>query len=467
MKIELKKDIKLYQMEFVGEVDFFEKSPYIKLLQNIKTKDELIYELEEKKMPESAIKNIVKRLENLKVLKNGILENIEDGFPNKEYGKYTLEIFENDTSLPFKFKNKDIKREKAISRNTAEDIKTNKNYIKMVQDKSNDKFRINSISNDKAKILSVRTNELVLIMDNNKWKYRINDKSYDMESIAYIDLFKGKWDYENDSLMISFSIIKEKDDFLKSFKITYSDDIESNKYGKLKGRFKDIPVIPKEQYDAKEWFIYLLKSEIEQLNRYISKEELQQLWNNTKEKYPKFNKFELGFDFENILKEFGKSSKYYWLLQAGIDLYPFDISISSKSRVIIENIEDFQDKFYIDIKELIIVDRYINRIRHFKILEKVVRNLNYPKITIITTKIYNSNDKQKIDKIMSNYNITRIIKEKYELPHSRYWVFNDDVFYKVGESLDSIQNTSFDKYTKDEIQKFDKKFVELLDREIS
>ncbi len=467
MKIELKKDIKLYQMEFVGEVDFFEKSPYIKLLQNIKTKDELIYELKEKKMPESAIKNIVKRLENLKVLKNGILENIKDGFPNKEYGKYTLEIFENDTTLPFEFKNDDIKREKAVSRNTADNITQDKSYVKIVQDKTNDKFRINSISNDKVKLSSVGTNELIIRLDSNKWKYSINDKSYDMESISYSDLFKGEWDNENDSLMISFSIIKEKDNFLKSFKITYSDDIESNKYGKLKGRFKDIPIIPKEQYDAKEWFMYLLKSEIEQLNRYISKEELQQLWNNTKEKYPKFNKFELGFDFENILKEFGKSSKYYWLLQAGIDLYPFDIGISSKSRVIIENIEDFQDKFHIDIKELIIVDRYINTIRHFKILEEVVRNLNYPKITIITTKIYNSNDEQEIDEIMSNYNITRIIKEKYELPHSRYWVFNDDVFYKVGESLDSIQNTSFDKYTKEEIQKFDNEFVELLDEETS
>ncbi len=454
-------------MEFVGEVDFFdENSPYIELLSGIETEYKLINILEDKNMPESAIKNIIQRLENLKVLKDGILENIEDGFPNKEYGKYTLEIFKNDTTLPFKFKNKDIKREKAVSRNTADDIKQDKNYIKMVQDKSNDKFRINSISNDKAKILSVGTNELIIRLDSSKWKYSINDKSYDMESISYSDLFKGEWDYENDSLMISFSIIKEKDDFLKSFKITYSDDIESNKYGKLKGRFKDIPVIPKEQYDAKEWFIFLLKSEIEQLNRYISKEELQQLWNNTKEKYPKFNKFELGFDFENILKEFGKSSKYYWLLQAGIDLYPFDISISSKSRVIIENIEDFKYKFGIKIQELIIVDRYINTIRHFKVLEEVVRNLNYPKITIITTKIYNSNDKQEIDEIISSNNITRIIKEKYELPHSRYWVFNDDVFYKVGESLDSIQNTSFDKYSQDEIQKFDNKCIELLNREI-
>ena len=99
MRIELKKDIKLYQMEFVGEVDFFdEKSPYIKLLKGIKTQTDLENELENKNMPESAIKNIIQRLRDLKVLNNGKIENIEDGFPEKEYGKYSLEYFENDTN---------------------------------------------------------------------------------------------------------------------------------------------------------------------------------------------------------------------------------------------------------------------------------------------------------------------------------------------------------------------------------
>ena len=36
MKIELSKDIQIYKIEFVGEVDFFDdKSPYINLLKNI------------------------------------------------------------------------------------------------------------------------------------------------------------------------------------------------------------------------------------------------------------------------------------------------------------------------------------------------------------------------------------------------------------------------------------------------
>ena len=71
MRIELKKDIKLYQMEFIGEVDFFdEKSPYIKLLKGMKIQADLENELENKNMPEPAIKNIIQKLTDLKVLKD-------------------------------------------------------------------------------------------------------------------------------------------------------------------------------------------------------------------------------------------------------------------------------------------------------------------------------------------------------------------------------------------------------------
>ena len=253
MKIELKKDIKLYQMEFVGELDFFdEESPYVNLLKGIYKKDELIHILEDRNMPESAIKNIIQRLEDLKVLKDGYIENIEDGFPEKEYGKYILEIFENDNNLPFKYKNKKIDREKAVSRNTADNITQDNRYIKMVQDETNDKFRINSISNDKAKLSSLGSDELILSMDIDKWKYRINDKSYDMQSIPYNDLFKGKWDSKYESLKVSFDEIKGQNRFLETFQYTYSEEISVENYGDLKGRFQDIPIVPKEQYDAKE-----------------------------------------------------------------------------------------------------------------------------------------------------------------------------------------------------------------------
>ena len=103
MKIELYKSIQLIKMDFIGEVDFFnEKSPYIKLLENIETKDELIESLEEKDLPNSAIKNIIKHLENLKVLDGSTLSNVENGFTEKEYGKYSLELMQNDFIKPFK-----------------------------------------------------------------------------------------------------------------------------------------------------------------------------------------------------------------------------------------------------------------------------------------------------------------------------------------------------------------------------
>jgi putative sterol carrier protein len=461
--IELIKDIKLCEMEFVGEVDFFEESPYIKLLQNFKTEKELIEELENKNMPESAIKNIIQKLTDLKVLENGYIENIKDGFPEKEYGKYTVEYFENDTSLPFKFINKDIKREKAASKNTADNINQDKNFIKMVQDKTNNKFRINSISNDKAKISNMETGELVVRMDIDKWKYIINGKLNDMDSILYVDLFKGEWDTKYNALMISFTVIMNQDNFLKSFQISYSDDIELENYGKFKGKFKDIEIIPKTQYDAKEWFIYLLKDEIEQLNRYISKEELYQLWENTKEKYHKFKKFDLEFDFEMILKKFGKSSKYYWLLQAGIELYPFDTNIVPKERVIIESIEDYKSKFNINIKELTVMDRYLNSKRNLAIFENILKNFDNPNVTIFTTEDHYKKESDEIENFIDRHNIKKIIKEKNEIEHTRHWIVNNSLIYRTGESTDGIHNTSFDLFELDDIKKIAPRVIKLLE----
>ena len=90
MKIELKKSVPLYQMVFIAEVDFFRQSPYIELLDGIKTESELKGNLRQKKMPESAIKNIIHNLEALHVINNGHIEDISEGFPEREYGKFCL-----------------------------------------------------------------------------------------------------------------------------------------------------------------------------------------------------------------------------------------------------------------------------------------------------------------------------------------------------------------------------------------
>lgn len=463
MKIELSKDIQIYQMEFVGEVDFFdEKSPYIELLKNIETKDELIEKLKYRNMPEAAIKNIVTKLEGLRVIKNAYLENIEKGFPEKEYGKYTLEIFENDTPLPFKNKNKEIKREKAVSYNSAENIRQSEQYIKLVQDKDNKKFRVNSIENNKVNLQALGESKLVIRYIDQKWHYFLENQNFTIEKINFKSLLED-WDDEYNALMMNFSNIKEDDRCIKSFKISFSKDIELYNYGNLKGKFQDVDIIPKTQYDAKEWFIYLLKDEIEQLNKYTSKTELQELWEDIKEKYSIFKRFDLEFDFELILKEFGKSSKYYWLLQAGIDLYPFDTNIVPKERVIIESIEDYKSKFNIDIKELTVMDRYLNSKRNLSIFENILNNLDNPNVTIFTTKDHYKNESDEIEDFIDKHNIKRIIKEKNEIEHTRHWIVNNSLIYRTGESTDGIHNTSFDLFELDDIKKIAPRVIKLLE----
>lgn len=463
MKIELSKDIQIYQIGFVGEVDFFDdKSPYINLLKNIETEDELKEKLRHKNMPEAAIKNIVTKLEGLRVLKNGYLENIEKGFPEKEYGKYTLEIFENNTILPFKNKNKQIKREKAVSYNSAENINQSEQYIKLVQDNENKEFRVNTIENNKANLQALGDSKLVIRYIDQKWHYLLENKSFKMEDINFKSLFED-WDEEHNALMMNFSNIKEYDKYIKPFKISFSKDIELDNYGKLNGNFQDVDIMPKTEYDAKEWFIYILKDEIEQLNRYISKSELNELWENIKEKYSIFKRFDLEFDFELILKEFGKSSKYYWLLQAGIDLYPFDTNIVPKERVIIESIEDYKNKFKIDIKELTVMDRHLNSKRNLSIFENILNNLDNPSVTIITTKDHYKNESDEIEDFIDKHNIKRLIKEKNEIEHTRHWIVNNSLIYRTGESTDGIHNTSFDLFELEDIKKIAPRVIKLLE----
>lgn len=464
MKIKLSKDIQIYQMGFVGEVDFFdEKSPYIELLKNIETKDELIDKLKYKNMPDAAIKNIVTKLEGLKVLKNGYLENIEKGFPEKEYGKYTLEIFKNDTPLPFKNKNKEIRREKAVlGYGEDNNIKSDEDYIKIVQDKTNKEFRVNTIENNKANLQALGDSKLVIRYIDQKWHYLLENKSFKMEDINFKSLFED-WDEEHNALMMNFSNVKEYDKYIKSFKISFSKDIELDNYGKLNGRFQDVDIMPKTEYDAKEWFIYLLKVEIEQLNKYISETELRELWEDIKERNSIFKKFELEFDFELILKKFGKSSKYYWLLQAGIDLYPFDTNIVPKERVIIESIEDYKNKFKIDIKELIVMDRHLNSKRNLSIFENILNNLDNPSVTIITTKDHYKNESDEIEDFIDKHNIKRLIKEKNEIEHTRHWIVNNSLIYRTGESTDGIHNTSFDLFELEDIKKIAPRVIKLLE----
>ena len=475
MKIELSKSIKVRTLEFVGEVNFFEESPYIKLLEGVSTKDELEEELREKGLTSSAIKNILNKLEDLGVIENGDIINVEKGFPEREYGKYILEMFENDTKLPFKFKNKDIKRERVISKNRVDSIKKDKWLIETISEQSqnfsdNKKFQVIKLEGGNY-LESNNYTDIKLHLNDNIWKYSIDKKIFDMKTIIFDDIFEGNWDKNFNALKMEFDKIKEEENALLSFEVSYSNEITLDEYGTLNGKFQKIPIIPKTKQDAKEWLLYLLKREIEKKERYISKDELHALWLDILDTKAQLDSFDLKFDFQTILDKFGKDSKYYWLLQVGIDLYPFDTGLTPNARVIINNKTDidlereFVDKFNMGKpKELIIVDRWIVNVKQFRGLEKVINAFGNPKVTIITQEVKDrdENNKVEIQKIIERNNINRVLKEKNEIVHSRYWIFDKHKFYKTNNSLDVLkvedkiitikEQTTFDLYNENDLE---------------
>ena len=287
MRIELSKNIIVKKLEFVGEVNFFEESPYIKLLEGFSTQDELKEELQKRDLSTTAIRNIIKKLESLGVLEDGDIVSVEDGFPEREYGKYILEMFENDTPLPFKFKNKEIKRESYTSKNRVDNIKEDEYLIERVYQKSknfsDDKiFQVIKLEGDNYIELNKEDTDLVLNFDSDKWSYTLcNKKTYMKEGISLVNLFRGEWNLNNFALAIEYKWIENdtnaKENFLWSFTV---DKYKIKNYGMFNADFKNIPIIPKTKNDAEEWLLYLLKQEIEKKERYISKDELHYLWLN-------------------------------------------------------------------------------------------------------------------------------------------------------------------------------------------
>jgi len=476
VKIELSKPIRVKKLEFVGEVNFFEESPYIKLLEGISTEDELEEELREKGLTSSAIKNILSKLEDLGVLEYGDIVNIEKGFPEREYGKYSLEMFENDTRLPFKFKNKEIKRERVISENRVDSIRKDEYLIERIYKKSqnfsdNKEFQVIRLEGGNYIESNSRTT-IKLHLNDNIWKYSIDKKIFDMKTIELNDIFEGNWDNNFNALKIEFSMIAKYENAILSFEVSYSNEVTLDGYGRLDGKFQNISIIPKTKYDAKEWLLYLLKREIEKEKRYISKDELHALWLNILDTKPQLDAFDLEFDFETILNQFGKESKYYWLLQSGIDLYPFNTGLTPKARVIIDDkididlSKEFVDKFNMNRpKELIIVDRWIVDVKQFRGLEKIIQAFGNPNVTIVTQDIrgnLNQNKKDEILNIIERNQINRVVKNKNEIVHSRYWIFDNHKFYKTNNSLDVIkvedenvtikEQTTFDLYDKDDLE---------------
>jgi hypothetical protein len=429
-------------MIFIGEVDFFRESPYSQLLENIESERELRNELEDRGLSEPAIKNVVQKLRDLKILKDGYIEKPKKGFPVKEYGKFSLEVFENDTNKPFKNINRKIERESAFNHDIS-NLKENQLFIKKVSNSSNPDFRVEVIENNIALISGAGTSQLEIVYQNS-WQYHLDGKNYSMEEIPFEEIFGSDWNNYNKALKIDFKTISNNL-ARESFEYSYSNEIKIRSFGRFSGNFQNIPIMPKSVDDAKEWAISLLKDDIESKNRYISKEELKQLWNNLLDRKSKLRIFNLEFEYETILKQFGRDSKYFWLLQAGVDLFPFDRKKSAKNRVVIEaknNFDldiDFFQQFHIQKPQsLIIVDRWIVNLQQFQGLEKVIEAFGNPETTIITQKVLDNPNNRIIEKIIEKNRIRKLEKSKNEIVHQRYWII-DDKFYQTSESLDFLK----------------------------
>ncbi len=354
---------------------------------------------------------------------------------------------------PFKYLAENIRREKAVSRNSADNIseldRDVKNFIESKHKNFNRKetFEVVKIEKNKGLLHNTGSKNIDLVYEDEKWNYVINDKKISMESIDLNVLFRKEWDEEYNSFKVKYDWINNKLDVVQSFIWSfYLEEYKVIEYENFKVNFENIPIIPKTEDDALKWFIALLKIDIENENRYISKDELKQLWLNLKDRKPKFKKFDLEFDFEMILKEFGKESKYSWLLQAGIDLYPFDNSLAPKSRVIIEAQEDidldvdFFQKFHIEYpSELIIVDRWIVNLEQYRGLEKIIEALRNPIVTIITQKVKDKKNNRLIEKIIQRHGIKVIEKDIKDIVHPRYWIFDKEHIYLTNESFDFIK----------------------------
>jgi len=462
MRIELNKQIKLKSIEIIAEVDFYQESPYIKLLEEYSHVEDLKIDLKGKMEP-AAIKNIIKNLEALKIINNGSIVDLENGFPEREYGKYQVNYYENDTTLPFQYKKHNIRRLKATDRYTIDNIKDIQVDLRNIllekgRDlKRNEDFQILEITKNQGLYLTQnQSSNLSLLYENNNWHYFFikSGQKFEMIEINLDEIFKGTWNIEENAIEKDFDEIEDNKNAIKNFKIDYDESIELVSYGKLEGKFNDIPIIPNENSYMK-WFLYLLKDEIESLNRYITFDELEQIWENIYYKTPQINKrFEIPFDFKSISSEYSKDSEFYWQLMAGKDLNPFikkekiDEEENQRIVIIIEEEKDVELKRIFDSKlgfnnvnTLIIIDRYINTLYHFKSLKALLQDYDIKKnIILFSTKDYKTsqNEQKYIKEICDQFHIKRAVMEKNDIPHDRYWRL-DDLFFSVTKSIDFIQ----------------------------
>lgn len=452
MRLELIKTVKKKSLEIVCEVDFYKQSPYIELLNDIANIAMLQRKMESMGASKAAIKNIIKNFESLGIIKNGEVCDISSGFPEREYGKYEITYIENESPLPFQYRKHSIKRISPVSSNLADKIEQLDKQIAnclLSEDEvvERDSFRLV----DNRNLYGIPHNEtaencVICSDDGNIGRYKIGHKEFDMDSFPDKNtLFEGKWNTGADRLVENFNNVLERyPDSLKSFQISYSkNNIEIGDLGIIKeAKFQNIPIMP-DRKSYKEWFLYLLKDEVESSKRYFTFEETEQIWNNVWYKTtPIATQYSYPFKFSDIRNHYTKEDEFYWFMNAGNDLNPYKIK-TEEARVSITTLTELVDKIsLVGNADVLIIDRYVNTLRHFRSLEGLIGQIDGKcKVTLVTQEPYNQSPKEidQIESLCRKYDVKVIKKRKTEIPHDRLWRI-DKSWFTLSKSIDFIKH---------------------------
>ncbi len=459
MRIELSKNILEISTKVIAEVDFFEKekSPYIKLLEGLNSREDIENHLENKGFTDTSIRNIIKNLESLKVIDrdNGTI-HIENGFPERELGKYQLSYYYNNTKMPFEYFYKSIERKCAVNmyQQKTENIKDLPAGLSDLLNKTTKEVKILKLLKNKGIYTKQQKNiKLNIIFDDkskNPWMCEFGDKKVKAQKIDLKQILGAKWNENYNSYEEDFENIKDDEKAITNFTKDYpAKQIEIPHYGKMQTRLQNISISPTED-SQKIWFMHLLKKEIQSRNNYCTKDELEQTWNNIFYTTPQISRLgNLSYNYQEVLNTFNKRDEMHWLIKTATDLNPFSeekkLNDNTASFVIQKSnntsIENILSSLQLEkAKTLIIYDRYINTKRHFDAIFAIKDSFSHLNIRIFSTKFYKTEKsvKEKILQDCNNKSIERIVKNKNEIPHTRYWTV-DNRIYNVSNSIDFIK----------------------------
>jgi hypothetical protein len=460
LRIELVKNIAVKTVEVLAEVDFFKQSPYIQLLDGITTENKLKEKLKSHKLSQPAIKNILKNLKVLRVLKNGTISNIEQGFPEREFGKYRITYYENRNSYPFKYHVKKIERIKAQSQNVAEDIvELDRRLLSVLNKGSNidfttdQQFRIITVLNGRGlpnRRKKTTHEQLSIIFENDQWKYKLANREFNLSTAPDLNkLFEGRWNAVDAVCEDSFERVKNDDNIVNHFQMNRTEQVELRDWGNYEVIYSNVPVVP-DKNSQTQWFIHLLRNQIVADQQFLTVEDLEQKWDNLFHLTPQINRQgKIPFDKNLILREFDHSNEMYWLLKTAEDLNPFpsqQLDFAPDTKIVIpeaeqQNIRDvFVPLNLHQSNELTIVDRYINTKRHFEVLFFLKENYENLSISVKCQPEYrvSSDDSRFIRTRCEDLSINREIHPVSDVPHDRVWKI-DSNYFNVSKSLDFIE----------------------------